>query len=121
MPLYNTAPVMPVLDHGEPIVVWAGEVVAPGSLSQQVALQEPNGFPDFCAVEIQFAANPGAFEIDLMSATTDQAPFYCQRSTCAVDNVTFVGRIEVTGIVARFLALYLKTLTNPVAVTASIF
>jgi hypothetical protein len=70
---------------------------------------------------LSFAANPGAFAVDLQVADTDQEKFYVTKATLNTGlNPTFAGRIEATNIIAKLVRLKMVTLTNAVKVTAKV-
>lgn len=108
------------------ITVWNAEVVpttpAASSVSHAVALARNPHFPNVVSVEVDFAADPGSFAVDLQTADTDAEANYVTKATLNTGlNAGFVGRIEVTNIVAKFARLKMVTKANAVAVTAKIF
>lgn len=133
MPAYdpNALPIhKPILNPGIPITVWDHETIITsppsspeGDLdSMQVSLHRHEHFPVCLSVEIEFSANPGAFQVDVQAADTDDTFHYVTKASLSSGlNSSFIGRIEVTAIVAKFVRLKMVTLTNVVAVTAKIF
>jgi len=64
---------------------------------------------------------PGNFEIDLQTADIDADQYYVTTSSlvnAASLNSSFSGRIELPTFWALFTRVYIKTLTNPVFVSA---
>ena len=121
MPAYDTLVPPTALYPGDSYACINNEKPASGTLSQQVALgrkDADNG--GRIAVELQFAANPGAFEVDVMTADTDVANAYVMQNGIAAVDATFYARVELN-VNANFAALLTKTANaNAVACTAKI-
>lgn len=66
----------------------------------------------FTTADGKTAANPGAFEIDLQTADIDSDPSYCTQSSLTVLNPSFQGRFEQTTLWAKYIRVYLKTITT---------
>jgi hypothetical protein len=118
-----------------PVSVGFGEsaaVIAPTDTifpapfkSAQVALA-----PEFssgkirAAVEIAFSGNPGTFVANLQTADTDIDANYFSLAAGAIANAqmnaTFVARIELADVVAKFARIIISTLPNNVTATAKI-
>lgn len=112
----------PVQTPGRPNIVWSNEAVAANSSSMQVCLHRNEHFPTVMSAQIQFAADPGAFQVDLQTADVDDDTLYVTKASINSGlNASFVGRIEATDIVARFVRLRMVTKTNAVNVTATLF
>ena len=65
-------------------------------------------------------ANPGAFEIDVQTSDIDQDTQFCTinaLSGAASLNANFVGRIELPSFFAKYIRVFVKSLTNAVYVT----
>ena len=120
MPAYgNTAQ---TLEAGRPAVVWNNESVAASSSSLAVGLQRHENFPNCLSVELLFAADPGAFAVDLQMSDTNEDKYFVTKATLDAGlNETFAGRIEATNVVAKFARLRMVSLTNAVNVTARFF
>lgn len=106
---------------------WNGETVTAATLSAAVQLERLPGplfYPWGFSVEIWFSGNPGSFEIDVMGANNDVAANYLPLgsiTTASGSTVTgaFVARYDMaSNLWPKYVALYLKTLTNSVQVTA---
>jgi len=124
MPVYGTGTVA-TLTPGYPAVVWNDENITMsgnGQNSQAINMKRHANMPNCLSVEILFAATPGTFAVDLQTADTNEEKYYVTKATLNTGlNTTFVGRIEVMNIVAKFARLKMVTLTNAVKVTARIF
>lgn len=121
MPAYGSAPPENA-SPGYKKTVWDNEVVAPGSASVAVALPREASFPSCISIELEFASNPGAFQIDLQTADTNQEKYYVTKASLTTGlNTSFVGRVEVTNLVAKFCRLSKVSMANNVAVSARIF
>lgn len=78
-------------------------------------------YPIGFSVEVSFASAPGAFEIDVQTADTDQDGFYVKNTALTGGlNTNNVGRIEMVSYWALFMRLNVVSLTNAVAVTAKV-
>jgi hypothetical protein len=119
MPAYNAA-TAPVVEQGRPSTVWSAEAVSNGGKSQQVSFHRRE-LPGTCSVEVEFSGDPGAFSIDLQTADTDADKYYVTKTTLSAVNSSFVGRLEVPQIVAKFARLVLVSKANAVNVTAKFF
>ena len=118
MPAYGSGPVQTVSLGA---LVWNDENVAANACSQAISLPRNPHMPNCISIELSFAANPGAFAIDLQVADTDQDKFYVTKATLNTGlNTAFVGRVEATNIIGKLARLKMVTLTNAVKVTAKI-
>jgi hypothetical protein len=120
MPAYNTL-TPPALYAGDTGVAINNEAVVAGYFSQQFALAKDlvNGEPQSLAVEVVFSANPGNFEVDLQTADTDANANYVTKASLSGGlNGSYVGRIEVAQMSAKFARLAIPTLQNAVNLTA---
>jgi hypothetical protein len=108
--------------------LWQNEVVPagvyPGSLSVAFQLERRGGsfYPWGASVEVYFSTNPGAFEIDIVGASTDQAQNYSQIGSITVASSYvaghYVGRWDMpSNVWVKYMAAYMKTLTNAVNTT----
>ena len=73
MPSYNAFTNAPALYPGDSFLVFKAEALTTGQMSQQVAL--PTNWASGAKgvrVEIDFNANPGAYELDVMECDSDQ-------------------------------------------------
>jgi len=121
MPVYGSAPPK-TAEGGIPQAVWNDENVTAGSSSLAVGLQRNENLSNCLSVELLFAANPGAIKVDLQTADTNEEKCFVTKASYETGlSAQFVGRIEATNIVAKFVRLKMVTLTNAVKVTARIF
>lgn len=120
MPAFGTLSPPPGLYQGDSYKVWNNESVVNGSVSQEVALAMiPGATGQTLSVEIVFSADPGVFELDLLTSDTDtQNDFQKKSSVAAV--VNNVARMEVPNVRANFAALSFAALGNNVNATAKI-
>lgn len=95
--------------------VNVGELSAALQLSRMTSMYYPWGF----AIEVRFSGDPGTFEIDVMGSETDSAETFVQIGSITTANVTFVARFDTVSLYPRFIALYVKSLTNAGSVTVS--
>jgi hypothetical protein len=108
--------------------LWANEKVVAGELSLAFQLSRITStyYPWGTSFEVIFGGNPGAFEIDIMGANTDQRVSYISiGSITDVSGSTvagaYVGRWDMpSNVWPRFVAAYMKTLTNAVTVTLGV-
>jgi hypothetical protein len=138
MPAYvgtSAYPNIDALTTGKPSPVWGsvdtsgnltvGETVTAGEMSQQVVVPNDEIGPRSYAVEIAFVdasgvpADPGVFECDVLHASTDSASHYVKVGQIVAVNSSFVGRLELAGVVTKFAALKMVTLSNAVKVIAT--
>lgn len=124
MPAYSSALPPLAVGFGESAIVINGENIQPSLpfKSAQAALA-----PTFTtgvqriSVEVAFAANPGAISWQLQSSDTDaDANYVNEGSAVTTLNATFVSRLELSGVVARFARILVTAMANNVAVTAKI-
>lgn len=107
-----------LLRENRQMFLWQMETIpagaANGSLSLAVQLERVRSvsYPWGFSVEIQFSADPGVFEVGVMVADTDKPGNYIQWTNITVVNSSFVGRVDVLNSWAKYVALYMKTLTN---------
>ena len=115
-----------LLRENRQVLVWNNETVPAsavnGSLSQAFQLERVRSvsYPWGFSVEIEFSGNPGAFEVDVMVADTDNPTHYIQFTNITQVNSSFVGRADVQNCFAKYVALYLNTLGNSVNITGQI-
>jgi hypothetical protein len=126
MPAYNAAS-PPAIGPGESVVVWSAETPTPGNgttaASQQVRLSEGIRPGTPCSIDGRFSADPGAFEIDVQAASSDNDADYqtvVNGNLTTRDNTNFTFRFDGSTVVARYLRLLMRSRTNNVSVTARI-
>lgn len=111
--------------------LWENETVpvntSPGSLSRAFELQRVNQsfYPWGLSFEAWFSGAPGAFEIDIVGANNDigypTPGNYIVLGTITMVNSQNVGRWDMpSNMWPKFIAAYLKALTNPVTVTLQV-
>jgi hypothetical protein len=123
MPGYAGTGKAALLRENEQRYLWQNELIAAGSLSIAFTLARVNRsyYPWGLSFEATFSAAPGIFEIDSMAANNDVAANYISLSTISTVNSANVGRWDMTpGLWPRYVAAYLKSLTNPVNVTVQV-
>jgi hypothetical protein len=126
MPNYGANGTAQLLRRNSQVFLWQNEAVAATQLSVAYQMERVDGafYPWGFAVEVQFAAAPGAFELDIMGAETD-AGFpspgnYVKIGSITAVNASNVGRFESTLLYPKFIAGLMLTLTNAVNVTAKV-
>ena len=77
------------------------------------------------SIELFFTGAPGAFEVDLQEADSYADPAFTfvsgsSNKITAVIAATNVGRIDLTGIIAKFIRLNIASLTNNVGIVARV-
>ena len=126
MPAYNTQSPPPFLGRDFPLnnyLVFSKDTLTTGEFSQQ--LQIPRGLATAALrIEIDFSANPGTFEIDIMEADTDTsgALEYQQVPTGGSITTVVAGpngasthqSVDLAAISGQFVCLYVKTATQNV-------
>lgn len=136
MSIYNTQVPPPALFPGYPqnqATLWNNEPAQTVTYSQQVALPA-GGIPGLndakpLSVELTFSADPGAFEVDVLTSDTDSLDNYHALSSGGSisaatkgPNGSFTARLEIpSGVRANFALLSNKTpAANNVNVTAKV-
>lgn len=124
MPGYPGTAQAKLLRNNQQAFFFNRELVAAGVQSAAFQLERINRsfYPFGASFEIFFTdangnpANPGACEIDIMTADIDQANHYCPISSVVLAslNANFVGRIELPNFWAKYVCALVKTLTNSV-------
>lgn len=125
MPAFNAnaatnSPLTAIYPGDAPYALWSAETPLTSAKSQQVALGKPwLGNPQQISIALKFAADPGAFTIDIQTADTDAEANYVDESgytKTVVDNGTnFTCRWELN-VRANFVRLF-QTLQNANSVT----
>lgn len=124
MPGYAGDGLAKLMNANSQVSLFSGETlgtVPAASIAVQLSRPTSMYYPWGASFEIWFSGNPGAFEVDVQTADIDADIHYCTisalNSTAAL-NAHFVGRIELPNFWARFVRVYVKTLTNSVSVYA---
>jgi len=137
MPAYSGINQAALLRENKQVFCWKNEVVAAsaatGSLSVAFQLERVRSvsYPWGFSVEVAFTdattglpSAPGAFEVDVMGADTDNPNYYIKIGSITAVNAFNVGRFDGIGsnlTYPKYVALYMKTLGNAgVAVTGQL-
>ena len=131
MPAYPGNGLANLLGNNRQAYLWNNDAVPagtfPGSLSvaYQLARLDNAFYPWGAAFEVYFAGDPGVFEIDIVGANIDAAENYTFLGsiTSATSFVPgqYVGRWDMpSNIWVKYVAAWMKTLTNAVQVTLSV-
>lgn len=126
MPGYSGIGQATLLRENRQVFLWQKETVpasaAQGSLSVAFQLERVRSvsYPWGFSIEVAFSGNPGVFEVDVMVSDTDNPNNFIQWTNITQVNATNVGRADVLNSWAKYVAVYLKTLTNNVLVTAQL-
>ena len=126
MPGYAGVGKATLLRENRQVFCWQNDTVPAsstnGSLSVAYQLERVRSvsYPWGFSVEVAFSGNPGAFEVDVMVADTDNPAYFVQWTNITQVNSFNVGRVDVLNSWAKYVALYMKTLTNAVTVTAQL-
>jgi hypothetical protein len=131
MPGYSGNALAALLRDNQQAFLWQKEVIpanaAQGSLSVAFQLERINRsfYPWGLSFEASFASAPGAFEIDIMGANTDigfpNPGYFIQLGNITSVNGSNVGRWDMAANMwPKYVAAFMKTLTNAVAVTLQV-
>lgn len=128
MPAYAGTNQATLLRENRQGLCWNNEVVPAGvtgslSIGFQLERVRSVSYPWGFSVEVAFAGAPGAFEVDVMGADTDNYNYYNKIGSITAVNATNVGRFDGVGsnlTYPKYVALYMKTLGNAVAVTGQL-
>jgi hypothetical protein len=109
----------PVLDENRPIALFNAETVTAGTASQQVCLPRNEGnHPKLVSLAIDFASDPGTFQLDVQTADEDAAANYVTTESITSGlNSSYNTRIELSDAIASWLRVVLVSSTNSVALT----
>lgn len=107
--------------QGEPVFPVVAEEISVDAASQQVVFHRNEHFPQAVGLELQFSADPGAFQIDIQTADTDKEEAYVTKVSISEGlNAGFYGRTELHNVVAKFLRLKLVARANAVNLLATV-
>ena len=127
MPGYAGTAQATMLRENTQAYLFNNETVFAGELSVAYELYRVNRsfYPWGLSFEVVFSGNPSTFEIDLMGATNDLKANYVELgSISSTNNATsgaWVGRYDMaTNLWPKYVAAYVKTLTNAVTVTLQV-
>src|SRR5690242_531752 len=129
MPVYATTNNPTAIYQGDSLAVISSEassVYPSGTATKQAALTYAWDSQPLVSAEVQFSANPGAFEIDIQTADTDTANAYQNVPNAAITSATqasgtgnFFGRFEAL-VGGKFVRLNVKTQTaNAVTIVSA--
>ena len=105
-------------------IFWSMEIPAIGSMSRafQLGHCKGNGWQGSMSVDVLFATDPGAYQVDVMVADFDQLSayvvMYSLGGTNSTTNANFASRLALNSFVGQFIALRMTSRTNNVACTA---
>jgi hypothetical protein len=104
---------------------WQNEVVPAGELSVAFQLERVRSvsYPWGFSVEVAFLGVPGAFEVDIVGADTDNPNYYIKIGSIVAVNAFGVGRFDCIGtalVYPKYVACLMKTFGGGVNVTAQI-
>lgn len=130
MPAYGGSNLAKLLHNNVQGFLWDNEIPVVGTLSKAYILERINRsfYPWGLSFEATFSGNPGAFEIDLMGANNDQLISYNFLGSIVQTNnlygtifTGYVGRWDMPSqIWPKYVAGYIKTLTNAVNLTLTV-
>lgn len=131
MPGYAGVNQSTLLRENRQAFCWQNETIAAGlaivpvglSLAFQLERVRSVSYPWGFSVEVFFGAAPGAFEVDVMGSDTDDPRYYNKIGGITAVNAFNVGRFDGIGpnlTYPKYVALYMKTLGNAVAVTGQL-
>jgi hypothetical protein len=112
-----------LLRDNQQVYLWQNEAVAAGVLSVafELARVSHSFYPWGLSCEVAFAGAPGAFEIDIMAANNDSAANFISIGTITTVNNANVARWDMpTNIWPKYIAGFVKTLTNAVNVSLQV-
>ncbi len=127
MPGYPGNNLAKLLYENRQAIFFYEEPATAGLLSTAYQLRRTRGlfYPHGFSVEVAFSADPGAFEVDLMTSDTDVADYYnpsnypAAPTSISAVNGAFVGRVELNApFWAKYVALSIKSIANAVNITA---
>jgi hypothetical protein len=129
MPGYSGVGQAKLLRENSQIFLWQNEAIAAGasvgSLSLAVQLERVRSasYPWGFSVEVAFSGAPGAFEVDVFGADTDNPAYFNKIGEITTVNAFNVGRFDGIGTnltYPKYVALYMATLGNSVTVTGQL-
>lgn len=122
MPPYPGNDLAKLIYENQQAFFFQNEAAPANSLSQAFQLRRERGasYPWGFSVEAAFSGAPGAFELDVMGADTDNANYFVSLATITAVNTNNVGRVDVQNFWPKYVALFVKTLTNSVSLTAQL-
>jgi hypothetical protein len=130
MPAYPGSGLAQLLHNNVQGFLWNNEIPVVGTLSKAYILERINRsfYPWGLSFEATFSGNPGAFDIDLMGANTDNLINYVVLGSISSTNngygtpfTGWVGRYDMaTNLWPKYVAAYVKSLTNAVNLTLTV-
>ncbi len=128
MPNYGSSNQGKLLYENSQVFLWNNELVVAGnlSISWELFRVSRSYYPWGLSAEVVFSGNPGVFEIDIMGANTDAAANFIQIGTItnagsSIIAGAYVGRWDMPSYIwPKYIAGYIKTLTNAVNTTLAI-
>lgn len=123
MPDYFGPSKSTLLRENQQYYLWQAETVPAGTLSIAIELARvPRSYyPWGLSFEVVFSAVPGSFEIDIMGANNDLAANYISLGSISTVNANNVGRWDMgVNLWPKYVAAFMKTLTNTVSTTLQV-
>ena len=128
MPAYPQGGLAKLLRSNQQGFLFNNESVSVPEMSVAFQLERisHSAYPWGASFELVFSGDPGTFEVDIMVANTDQLANYLQLAminTLGTSTVTgaHVARYDMaTNVWPKFVAAYVRTLTNAVNVTMTV-
>jgi hypothetical protein len=123
MPAYPGSSQATLIRTNQQQYFWNQESVASGTLSHAFQLERITGtyYKWGLSVAVVFSGAPGIFEVDIMGANNDLAANFVQLGTITAVDAGFAGRWDMpSNLWPKYVAAFLKTLTNAVTVTAQV-
>ncbi len=120
MPPYTGPAQAKLILENRQVFLFQNETVGAGtsSIACQLRRERGNFYPFGMSLELSFSGDPGAFEVDIQTADTDQnAKYVTINMITAGLNASFTGRVELPAFWAKYVRAKIVTLTNAVAVT----
>lgn len=120
MPGYAGAGHAALLRTNQQAFLFNNESVAAGRASIAVQLERiPRAsYPFAASFQIKFSAAPGAFEVDIQVADTDNDADYVTVAQLSSVTTGLTARYDMTTLWPKFVRVFVTTLTNAVNITA---
>lgn len=127
MPVYGAKNYIDAPQPGDTVVLWNAETPNPSANAASSSIPVAIIAQGRMAIDGKFAADPGAFEIDVM-VSEEESPIgttHAKYQTIsggnmtAVDATNFTFHMDIPSMAGKFLKLLMRSRTNAVAVTAS--
>ena len=110
-----------LINAGHQYYAWNNQAVPASTASVAFLLerQKSSSYPFGAGFEVAFSGAPGAFEIDIQGAETDQDANFVKLGAITSVNASNVGRYDLPpSQFPKFVRLFVSSLTNAVNITA---